>query len=209
MTESNDDVFQHRYLKHQQNKKKQLTYQDQGSGPSMFTKQDAELFSAIAHSRRSQRIFNHEPITDDELQHILSLTVTAPSSCNRQAISGRIVRTRDDKEVLTGILVGGVGWIHRADTIVLLFANGSAYKAGDEIHYMPYLDAGVVIQQFWLSCEVYNIGCAYINPNIRPINQDFFRQRFGGDGLIYCGAMALGHYDKKATSMEKRKDFLL
>jgi hypothetical protein len=85
--------------------------------------------------------------------------------------------------------VGGVGWIHRADKILLLFADPKAYK--ERLVYMPFLDAGVVIYHLYLMCHYYGLKCCYCNPNIREQNQSFFRVLFGGD--IYCGAFGIGH----------------
>jgi hypothetical protein len=102
-----------------------------------------------------------------------------------------VVKERDTKALLGGILVGGVGWIYRAPVILLLMGNKLAYKAGDEYNYMPYLDAGVIIQQLFLMATAFGLKCAYVNPNIRQINKEHFHKIFG-EG-IFCGAFAVGY----------------
>lgn len=184
MTCPDTDIYQERYFTHQVKKKTQLT----------------QLFE----SRVSQRIFNNNPITVEEIYTLLENCAAAPSSCNRQAVYTVIVTSREDKELLSGLLVGGVGWVHRADTIILLFASKEAYKAEGEISFMPYLDAGVVIAYLQLAAEDMNIGSAYINPNIRPRFKDFFSSTFNADNDIFCGALALGHYDVKAEQTPKK-----
>ena len=74
------------------------------------------------------------------------------------------------------------------------------YKNPAERDFMPYLDAGVIIQTAYLTCEALNYGVCFVNPNIRPENQEFFKQRFGiKENQLFCGALALGKYDKKHT----------
>lgn len=177
------DRYQQRYLKHQAKKREQLI----------------EIFE----SRRSQRNYNGKEIDTKVIDKILEESAKAPSSCNRQAVYAQVVAEREDKDFLSGILVGGVGWIHRADKIILLFAAKEAYKAGDEIRFMPYLDAGVHIAYLQLLGETHGIGMAYVNPNIRQKHRKIFEELYGND--IYCGAIACGYYDKKAEITHKKK----
>ena len=125
------------------------------------------------------------------VDHILDEISYCPSSCNRRAILVSSVSNRDEKALLGGILVGGVGWIHRASHILLIFADPTAYKAGDEIKFMPYLDAGCVIQQLYLSATVNGLKCCYVNPNIRDMNQEHFKEVFSDK--VFCGAFAIGY----------------
>lgn len=199
------DTFQDRYIKHQAHKKCQFQ-SAYGQDFKPLPKIMKNHYYKLLKSRRSQRIFNKEEISKKELEHILDCMSLSPSSCNRQAISYRVIESRDDKEILTGILVGGVGWCHRAQKIVLLMANEDAYK--ENFPPMPYLDAGVVVMNAYLACESMNIGCCFINPNIRKHNKQLFEERFGDQ--LFCGALAIGKYDKKAEFTEKAgfKDLL-
>lgn len=189
------DEYQLRYERHQERKRQSLMGSFGEPFWEKFTNQDQEVFNKIIKSRRSQRLFNRDVI---DIQPILNAIDTCPSSCDRKGIKVVVIDKRDDKDLLSGLLVGGVGWIQRGDKILLLFADPLAYKAGDEIKFMPYLDAGVVITMTYLAAEVNNIGCCYVNPNIRESNKEFFNQRFNTKNHIYCGALALGKYDLKA-----------
>lgn len=169
------DRYQKRYVAHQQRKK--------------------EVLIQIMKERHSNRMFNDKELTQDIINELLSTKELAPSSCDRQAINLTLVTDRDAKALLGGLLVGGVGWIHRAPAIILLFADPVAYKAGDEIKYMPYLDAGCVIQQLYLTATAMDLHCAYSNPNIREHNKEHFYKSFG-EG-IFCGAFAVGYPQDK------------
>lgn len=164
------DKYQERYLAHQARKK--------------------QVLIEIMEERHSNRRFSDEPIPTDILDQIISTKDLCPSSCDRKGIMIRTVLDRDEKALLSGLLVGATGWAHRAPALLLLFGDPIAYKAGDESKYMPYLDAGVIVQQFYLSTTAAGLHGCFINPNIRENNKQHFADTFGNG--IYCGAFALG-----------------
>jgi nitroreductase len=165
------DKYQRRYLKHQQKKKK--------------------ILIEIMKARHSTRIFGDDPIPDDDIQAILDVIQLTPTSCDRRPISTKVITNRDDKALLGGLLVGGVGWVHRAPTVILLFTDGDAYK--ENMPSMPYLDIGIVVQQIYLVCQAMGLKCCYINPNIRAKSMYHFRDYFEvDDNLIFGGAFAIG-----------------
>ena len=183
------DIYQKRYEAHQKRKKSLLELID---------------------SRASQRIFNDKEVEDWKVEFLLESMAKVPSSCGRQAISADVISDRTEKELLGALLVGGVGWIHRSSKILLLFADNFAYKAGDEIKYMPYLDAGAVLATAYLVCEDLGIGCCFVNPNVRKENRGIFEMKFDFRcNAIFCGALAIGNYDKKAKVLPKKKSIII
>jgi nitroreductase len=164
------DEFQDRYLAHQARKR--------------------EVLRSIMEARHSNRIFADTPVPAEVVAAVLETQTLCPSSCDRHGVSVTVVDDRDGKALLGGLLVGGVGWIHRAPVVALLIADPDAYKAAGEIDFMPYLDAGVVVQQFYLAATAEGLHCAFANPNIRPHNRAHFAATFG-DG-VFCGAFAFG-----------------
>jgi len=197
-----DDKFQQRYLLHQKHKQAQF-FSPYGEQKPILPLNMKNKYISLLINRRSQRIFNSKPIDNKEFDHLLKCLVESPSSCNRQAISIKTITERNEKEILTGILVGGVGWCHRADKILLLFANIEAYK--EKLKYMPFLDAGVIVMNCYLACESIGLGCCFINPNIRPENKNIFKKKFGSK--LFCGALTIGHYDKKSLYSTKISKF--
>lgn len=165
------DKYQERYLEHQKCKKGQLL--------------------KLLEKRHSDRIFTDKEIDGETLSKITENANFAPSSCNRRGVTIKIVSYRENKELLGGILVGGVGWIHRADRVFLLLGHGECYKEG--LPYMPYLDAGFLAYNVWLSCTELGIGCCYINPNVREQFQYILEKEFLDNNEIFCGALAVGY----------------
>jgi len=154
-------------------------------------KRKAQILASIIKERHSTRQFSDQKVDQMIIDDLIESISECPSSCDRQGISLLNVDDRDKKALLGGILVGGVGWIHRASNILLIFADPIAYKAGDEIKFMPYLDGGVVIEHLYLKCSVIGLKCCFVNPNIREMNQEHFKKVFSDK--IYCGAITLGY----------------
>lgn len=196
MMENLSDKFQDRYLAHQKRKGEILKSVYGTKDFKKYSQAEHETFVEILRTRRSQRAFNREPV---DITKILELADLRPSSCDRRGIQIKVIEDRDSKDLLGGLLVGGAGWVHRADKVLLFLAWADAYKSPAEREWMRYIDAGVLAQTLYLICESLNVGCTYINPNIREKNQEFFYNRFIEEGYQYVGAMAVGNYDLKHT----------
>lgn len=191
------DEFQKRYEDHQLRKSKTL---EERSGDEFQKNYESfPYIKRIMENRRSQRIFNDELIADCEINEILNAIRISPSSCNRQAIYIKEVRPEDIEKYL----VGGKNWINKANRTFLLFADKIAYKSPNEKQFMPFLDAGFACQNVYLICEALNIGCCFVNPNIKEENKQSFMNEYGND--YFCGAIAIGRYDKKAIKPPLRE----
>ena len=175
----NSDKYQKRYIAHQKRKQKILLT---GKEEKPFYEHTVgEYIGAmkIISERRSRRVYGKEKITPKELKLIKEFAGYAPSSCDRKAIKLVI----DKKGIET--LVGGRGWVEKADKVIKIYADMVAYKSPAEVNFMPYLDAGFVAQNIYLICEILNIKCCFINPNHTGTEIE-------KEGMRFCGAMALG-----------------
>jgi len=167
------DRYQERYLAHQARKR--------------------EVLRELMLIRHSDRVYDESRAVPDELiVELINAAGRAPSSCDRRAVSLRQVVERQDRELLGGLLVGGVGWVHRAPVILLLLADPVAYKAAGELPRMPYLDAGAVLSHLYLAATAAELSCCYVNPAVRPDNEGHFRSALHLDDVIFCGAFVAG-----------------
>lgn len=164
----------------------------------------ASFFDVLA-GRKSQRTFNSLGLSEYERGWIWEAVRLAPSSCNRQAIVVKVIRRRRSRLRLASLLVGGRGWLARATTILLLFADMKAYKSTAEREFMPWLDAGVVAENVCLTAEALGLGACFVNPNIREKDLGSFHKVFNPRGMRFCGAVALGNYGERDPSPVKRK----
>lgn len=195
------DIYQERYLAHRERKAESLA----GKGAVENRVTEDSVFGAI-RARVSQRVFNDKPVIPEGMVEIYESIRLAPSSCNRQAILIKTIVLDTDKHRLDNLLVGGKDWLASAGIILLLFADMAAYKSSAEVEFMPYLDAGVVIESVYLVATATNIGVCYVNPNIQGENKAKFDRRFNPRGLLFCGALALGMYDARSARVPKRQN---
>lgn len=147
----------------------------------------------LMKQRHSTRVFADRKVEDSKISEIIYGLSNTPSSCDRNGIYIEQHTHRDNKALLGGLLVGGVGWIHRAPVLLLIFADPEAYKENYEP--MPYLDAGVKVAYIYLLAESLGLKACYVNPNVRESHKKYFSQHFGDS--IFCGAIALGYVKKK------------
>lgn len=200
--------YQDRYLEHQKRKKEQLTYSEETD-----TKPEPiEMVYEALNQRRSQRIFNNDQVTEEQYKKLLEAATMAPNSCNRHGVRLRPVGDRRGKELLGGLLVGGVGWVHRSQIIFLLLADPEAYGSPNEKDFMHYCDVGFKAMNMWLMAESLGLGACYINPNL--VDKAVFTEKFGkldDKELIFCGALAIGNYDirPKKAQRPSLKDILI
>jgi nitroreductase len=178
------DIYQERYLAHQNRKKEMLTPNFKGKHKKHV---GSPKFFDVIKARKSVRVFSGEPIPIPTLATLKTMAQFAPSSCDRHGVTTKFVESRQTKSILSGLLVGGVGWIHRADVIILLIGDKNAYKSPNEREFMHYLDAGVLAQHIMLVAEALNVATCFVNPNVNAgISLE--------DNEIFCGAIALGNH---------------
>lgn len=203
------DKFQPRYLTHQERKKRILSGEATDFKSVVFSISETAVFEKLVRERSSKRIFNGEKIEGIELSFIKNAIINTPSSCNRQATQVMIVNDETKKAELQELLVGGAGWIGKADTILLLMADMEAYKSPAEVDFMPYLDAGFIGMSVYYAAEAINLGCCFVNPNVREENKERFSKAFNEKGYRFCGAIALGHYNKRPMRIKKSEEIFL
>lgn len=170
------DKYQERYKKHQAFKKGILT--------------------KLMQDRYSERLFGDGEIPSEQISDLLYAASLSPSSCNRDAILLEVFRHRDDKALLGGLLVGGVGWIHRANIVILFISDNVAYK--ENLDYMKYLDTGFKAQNIYLKCTELGLACCFVNPNVREEHKKYFDDYFLKDDQTLTGAMAIGVKDDRS-----------
>ena len=96
-----EDIYQQRYLAHQERKAKLLYASQYGDIEyRKYTDKEKEVFFEILNNRVSQRTFNKIPV---EIEPVLEAIKTIPSSCGRKGVSVRVLEDRDSKDLLSGL----------------------------------------------------------------------------------------------------------
>lgn len=175
-------------------------------------KNKAGELAAIMKQRHSHRIFDTKEVPLDLIEELAEISKYTPSSCDRRAVRLKLVTDRDDKALLNGILVGGVGFLYRVPALFLLFGDRDSYKAGEppgsEVNYNLPLDSGIIVNQLWLYAISKGLHATFVNPQIRQRNQDYFYKQFkpkGWDNPLFMGAFCFGYPSDITT--EKNYDY--
>jgi len=189
------DIYQKRYLEHQESKKNMAATEEK----TFYSDSEIAPLFDIMYNRRSQRLFNSEDVSEEDLVTIINAANAAPSSCNRKAVELKVVESKESIEKLSNLLVGGTGWMKNANKVILLIANMVGYKSPAEVDFMPFLDSGFIAQNIYLACEAIGVGVCFINPNIRTENVSEFNSSFLSEEHKFCGALALGMYNLRES----------
>jgi nitroreductase len=167
---------------------------------------------ALMKERHSNRRFDTKEVEPEVIEELLECVKHCPSSCDRHGVRIKVCTERNEKDLLDGLLVGGTGWVYRAPVAFLLMADPKAYLAdgGREINYNSYIDAGVMVQQLSLLATAMKLHCAFINPNIRDENKDFFMSRFKPEkweSAVFCGAFVFGYPHPEPIEKTRHTDY--
>jgi nitroreductase len=180
------DVYQERYLIHQEKK-----LEAQGS-LSKYTPVEKNAVLTALNNRKSCRLFTKKEIPPEILAKIRIAAQSSPSSCNRKGVYYKEITGSNEIKASSELLVGGSKWLQKATIVFLLFADMLAYKSPNEVDFMPYLDAGFMAENIYIACEALELGACFVNPNIREKDKERFNELFGKDNHRFCGAIAIG-----------------
>lgn len=177
-------------------------------------KNKAGELAAIMKDRHSNRIFDTKEVPQELIKELAYNCKYTPSSCDRRAIRLKLITDRDEKALLNGLLVGGVGFLYRVPAVFLLFGDRDSYKAGDppgsEVNYNMPLDSGVIVNQLWLSAISKGLHATYVNPQIRERNKEYFYKNFSPKGWKnpeFMGAFCFGYPSDIKTEKQYSYDY--
>lgn len=177
-------------------------------------KNKANELAAIMKKRHSNRIFDKREVDPDTIEYLAEMCKYTPSSCDRRAVRLKLVTERDDKALLSGLLVGGTGFVHRIPALFLLFADKDSYKAGDppgsEVEYNAPLDSGIIVQQLYLTATSMDLNACFINPQIRERNKQYFYDTFkpkDWNNPLFMGAFGFGYPSDETVEKNYNYDY--
>lgn len=183
-----DNVYQVRYLEHQARKRASLL----GAGTTAPAHpHEVHDFLDLVKARRSVRRFQRLPGAVPWRTILGAALTEAPSSCNRQAVYAIAVTTPEKIAELERFLVGGAGWLHTAECVLLFFFDPVAYKSPAEKAFMPWLDVGAAVMTAAYMATRLGVASCWVNPHARPELEAWFGP-MSMSGLVLGSALALG-----------------
>lgn len=160
----------------------------------------SNLLSKIILERRSVRKWNKQEIDSELIKEIISTSLWAPSSCNRQPV--RVIILEESQKHFIKKYFSGTFW-HDAPVQLLILCNRSSFSSTDI--FFPYLDGGAFIQNMLLLLHEAGLGgCCLGFKKWNTKNEIFcdqeiydnFYRYFGIDkSLVPISMVVAGKYD--------------
>lgn len=150
------DVFLQKFEKIEENN--QLNYDRE----QFFSKKNAP-FPLFAMSRRSVR--NYDPVKRVDLEMLkkaVEVSITAPSTCNRQSVKIHIVTEPNKVSECMRMQCGNNGFGHLADCVIVITSDLQSWGMSTE-RYAPYLDGGIMTMNLLYSLHYYGIAACPLN----------------------------------------------
>ena len=166
-----------------------------------------EDFRLLNLRRRSVRSFKNEIVEREKIEQALKVALQAPSACNRQPFSFRVV---DDKEKILEVgelPLGATTFYEDVPMMVYVIGNLSAYEYTRDRHTI-YVDSALVVMNFILSLETLGLSSCVINwPDVKNaeirLAQFFNLQPY--ERCVICIAIGYAN-DESFIPISEKKD---
>lgn len=120
-------------------------------------------FPSFAKSRRSLRNYSEsEHVNCETIYKAIELSITAPSTCNRQSVRVHVV---EDKNLVNDVLKlqsGNRGFGHLADKVLLITSDLQSWNVPGE-RFSPYIDSGIFAMNLLYALHYYKIAACPLN----------------------------------------------
>lgn len=117
-----------------------------------------EPFPIFATGRRTIRNYSSIPVDDNKIKEAVKLATTAPSSCNRQHVRVRCIRTRDVCKQVLELQGGNRGFGHLADKVLIVTAELQAEVGGTRERYDAYVNGGIFLMNLCYAMTYFEIA---------------------------------------------------
>ncbi len=180
----------------------------------------------LIKSRKSVRKYSEKHISDEDLRKILEAGRLAPSWMNVQSWKFILIKSEENKELLSKLSLGQAH-VKNADALIVCVADVNAWEEAKITHIKnPALQGenGLLIRTMeqviypisymMLEAESFGIKSCIIGAmgnEITGIEQDTYhevKQKLGlGDGQILSTIITLGYEAEESATTKIRKDF--
>lgn len=113
-------------------------------------------------SRFACRMFDPTPMTDQEVEEVISLAQRAPSQCNRQSSIVHVFRGSASIEALLELQGGAKGFVQDVGTLFIVTSELMAW-GGPQQRNQPYVDGGLFAMMLMLSLQAHGFASCPLN----------------------------------------------
>lgn len=112
---------------------------------SFSYKVDRDSLLHLMKRRRTRRVFDGKPLTEEEKTVIVDAALHAPSSCNRQTLEFIFINDQEIKNFIASTVPGGKQFFSEAPTLLVIVSYGVDYRYPDD-RIVPWLDSATGLE---------------------------------------------------------------
>ncbi len=127
-----------------------------------YFQHSTENFDLFSNSRHSVRHFNGELVPHDKIREVVSIAKNAPSVCNRQSVSIKII---NNQALVSKVLMIQAGMNATAQTVqqlILVTSNLNSFVSEVERNQM-FIDGGIFLQNLLYALHYHKISACALN----------------------------------------------
>lgn len=118
-------------------------------------------FVAFSSSRNSCRNLPGH-VSDDSLKRALELSMTAPSTCNRQSHRIHLLQSDESKKIILSLQSGNRGFGDLADQFILITSDLRCWPSKHQRN-APYVDGGIYLMNLLYCLHYERIAACTLN----------------------------------------------
>lgn len=172
-----------------------------------FSKISYEDFYKLNRQRRSVRWFLEKPVPRELIDKAILAAIQAPSACNRQPFTYRVLDDKALVEEAVNLPMGTRGYAHSIQTFIVVVGHLDAYFDERDRHLI-YIDASLANMSLMLALETLGLSSCPINwPDIEEREKkmhDFLDLR-EYERPIMCIGVGFPDPEGKVAFSEKRE----
>ncbi len=171
-----------------------------------FSQISFEEFFKLNRQRRSVRWFLDKPVPRKLIDKAISSAIQAPSACNRQPFTFRVLDDPNLVSKAVDLPMGTKGYAHSIQTFIVVVGHLDAYFDERDRHLI-YIDASLANMSLMLALETLGLSSCPINwPDIeeREIKMSKFLNLREYDRPIMCIGVGYPNPEGKVPYSEKR-----
>lgn len=150
-------------------------------------------FRELVERRHAVRSYSDEPVTREELEKVVAMSLRTPSVCNRQPARVRIFT---DRELIAQALKvqGGFGGYDMPPALVLVTADLQAFMGANE-HNEGYVDGGLFSMSLLYSLEACGLAACPLNTMFSKETDRQTRELLHiPDNEVFIMYISVGHF---------------
>ena len=120
---------------------------------------DKDIY-AVMRSRRSVRAYVDKPISEEALSRLGEAVNLAPTACNRQPFTFRVVLNAEIRDRIAGVYTQP--WLRQAPAIVLAIGNRDQAWKRPEGDSIVAVDAAIAMEHLVLAAAAEGLGTCWI-----------------------------------------------